>query len=206
MELGCLLSAFLDTPRSLWGQKAAATALVLCLIPVSKEILGENWKHLLNRTYVASHTCAMCFHTKHLKKILTSWVYLWSPQSLSLLILFSAGLIRDLMGAVLQWHGGGPLNSALLCHFVTPPADYCIDSRLQYRDQHNASVSVQGHPIKYSCSKGAYGLSSKLIVPPGESLHWDVCPWVLRRCLRVRVLVTVIIYYCLVSEADKQWR
>lgn len=91
--------------------------------------------------------------------------------------LFSAGLIRDLMGVVLQWHGGGPLNGALLCHFVIPPADYFIDSRLQYRDQHNASVSVQGqfpdmhHPIKYSCSKGEYGLSSKLIVPPGESLH-----------------------------------
>lgn len=68
-------------------------------------------------------------------------------------------------------------------------------------DQHNAPVGLQGQslsmrcPIKYSSTKGVSSLSSKLIVPLGQALHWDVRPWVLRRrysAVRVPITATIV--------------
>lgn len=70
-----------------------------------------------------------------------------------------------------------------LCHPHTPRLLYSFEVVIKScsehcgRDQHNVPVGLQGqslnmyYPLKYRGSTGVGGLSSKLIVPLGESLH-----------------------------------
>lgn len=142
--------------------------------------MGKTRKSLLNRPCHA-------FSYKAPEEITTSWKasLVTTRLVLSHPLLSRAAQGPDGSHAVVVACGVGRVHSPVLSHVTLSPPQlrYCFKAVIKScsehcgRDQRNVPVGLQGqslnmyYPIKYSGSKGAYGLSSKLIAPLCESLH-----------------------------------
>ena len=207
--LGCILSAFLDTSRPFWGQKVAATASVLGLLPASKGIHGENKKTCIKQLIISPTLLVSCllYQAPGKKVDLLKASLATTRLVLRHSLLPSTAPGPDGSHAVVVARAAGRVHSPVLsCVTLSHPSQLfsCFKAVIKScsercgRDQRNVPVGLQGQslnmhcPIKYSFSKGVCDLSSKLIEPLGESLHWDI----LSLGAEKEVLESKSTYYC----------